>query len=588
MAVVPLIFDCRTRCPASGSISLLELPLGTGTFLDELTSRVERIDERGERELLILTTAEQNEQRQHRLSAGSSYPVRVIHPDQLPGLLDGYEPTDQLVAIDPAHWPIGRFDLAAMLRRYRHYGGATHLVAVGHDGDLTRERVEHDQGGRVRRIQRFYNRVLWPEVADTLLIASFVPIGAINKTPFDSLPALRTALARRGVFAQDVPLFIDVMELTAADGVLALNEYIVDQSVQKHTHARFAGSGDVLVSRDSEIHPSARLIGPVIIHERTRIDASAAVIGPAVIGPDCHLEQDSIVAAAVLAPSTILAPGAVVQHRVAWGYCSAQVDEESASMLSDAAPVHLRPMREQPDATPSWLGPTTVDSQSRKVQLIIKRILDILLSSVGLVVLSPLLILAALLIKITSPGPVFFVHRRERRSGGEFPCIKFRTMVDQAHDVQRAMYSQSEVDGPHFKIRSDPRVTPLGRFLRMSNIDEMPQLFNVLAGHMGLVGPRPSPFRENQICVPWRRARLSVRPGITGLWQICRSDDWTAGGFHEWIYYDITYVRHFSLWLDFKILLATVLTMGGRRNVPLSWLIGRSSPPSTPAGAAAV
>ena len=111
-------------------------------------------------------------------------------------------------------------------------------------------------------------------------------------------------------------------------------------------------------------------------------------------------------------------------------------------------------------------------------------------------------------------------------------------------------------------------------------------MINVLLGDMSLVGPRPSPFRENQICVPWRRARLSVRPGITGLWQICRDADRTRGDFHEWIYYDLTYVREFSLWLDLKILLATIITLGGRRSVPLAWLIpsekappgGRQSP----------
>jgi len=100
----------------------------------------------------------------------------------------------------------------------------------------------------------------------------------------------------------------------------------------------------------------------------------------------------------------------------------------------------------------------------------------------------------------------------------------------------------------------------------------LPQLFNVLVGHMSLVGPRPSPFRENQICVPWRRARLSVRPGITGLWQVCR-DERTHGDFHQWIFYDITYVRHLSIWLDAKILIATLLTLGGRRSIPLSWVL---------------
>jgi lipopolysaccharide/colanic/teichoic acid biosynthesis glycosyltransferase len=145
-------------------------------------------------------------------------------------------------------------------------------------------------------------------------------------------------------------------------------------------------------------------------------------------------------------------------------------------------------------------------------------------------------------------------------------------MVQGADAQQRKLYSQNAVDGPQFKLPSDPRVTRIGHWLRKANIDELPQLFNVLLGQMSLVGPRPSPFRENQICVPWRNARLSVRPGITGLWQICR-DRHSSADFHQWIYYDMLYVRHLSLWLDLKILVATVVTLGGKWNVPLAWMI---------------
>jgi lipopolysaccharide/colanic/teichoic acid biosynthesis glycosyltransferase len=220
--------------------------------------------------------------------------------------------------------------------------------------------------------------------------------------------------------------------------------------------------------------------------------------------------------------------------------------------------------------TPSGTGAVL---RGRRLHLAAKRVMDVVLSFLGLLVLSPFLLLVAIVIKLDSAGPVLFVHQRERKGGKEFPCFKFRTMRADAHREQRMLYKQSILDGPQFKVPRDPRLTSVGPWLRSTNIDELPQLINVLLGHMSLVGPRPSPFRENQICVPWRRARLSVRPGITGLWQVCRGEDRSRGDFHEWIFFDIAYVRHVSVWLDLKIVLATLLTLGGRWSVPMSWMI---------------
>lgn len=197
----------------------------------------------------------------------------------------------------------------------------------------------------------------------------------------------------------------------------------------------------------------------------------------------------------------------------------------------------------------------------KRSYLLWKRVMDVVLTLIGVIALSPLFALVAILIKCTSAGPVFFAHRRQGLGGKEFPCLKFRSMRTGADAMQDALRSKNEVDGPQFKIEHDPRLTVLGKWLRQTNIDELPQLFNVLVGHMSLVGPRPSPDKENQLCPSWRRARLSVKPGVTGLWQVMRLRDQEQSDFQEWIYYDVEYARHQSLWLDWQIILYTPVSI---------------------------
>jgi lipopolysaccharide/colanic/teichoic acid biosynthesis glycosyltransferase len=208
--------------------------------------------------------------------------------------------------------------------------------------------------------------------------------------------------------------------------------------------------------------------------------------------------------------------------------------------------------------------PGTNDSRG---YLAAKRALDIVASAAGLVVLSPLLLVVAILVKLTSRGPVLYAHTRQGLGGKEFPCLKFRSMRTGADAIQAQLRARNEVDGPQFKMAQDPRVTRLGHWLRKTNVDELPQLLNVLVGHMSLVGPRPSPDQENQYCPAWRRARLSTRPGITGLWQVLRNREECASDFQEWIYYDVEYARHRSFWLDLQILFYTPLALWAPRRV---------------------
>jgi lipopolysaccharide/colanic/teichoic acid biosynthesis glycosyltransferase len=184
-----------------------------------------------------------------------------------------------------------------------------------------------------------------------------------------------------------------------------------------------------------------------------------------------------------------------------------------------------------------------------------KRALDVLGAAAGLVVLSPLFLVVALAVRLSSRGPVFFKQLRSGRGGRPFWMWKFRSMVRDAEDRKEELLALNEQDGPAFKIAHDPRVTRLGRFLRASSLDELPQLWNVLKGDMSLVGPRPLPCAETEGCAGWQRRRLDVTPGLTCFWQVRGR---SAVSFAEWMRMDVRYVRSCSLAQDLKLLLLTV------------------------------
>ncbi len=188
--------------------------------------------------------------------------------------------------------------------------------------------------------------------------------------------------------------------------------------------------------------------------------------------------------------------------------------------------------------------------------IFLKRLTDLVVSGVTLVMLSPLMLLIAILIKVSSSGPALFSQVRCGLNGRRFKLYKFRTMVKDAQDRLDEVAHLNEVDGPAFKSRRDPRVTGIGRILRRLSLDELPQLFNVLAGDMSLVGPRPPLPAEVAHYERWQRRRLSMKPGLTGLWQV--SGRAGLGDFNDWIALDLAYIDNWSLWLDFKIMLKTV------------------------------
>jgi len=187
---------------------------------------------------------------------------------------------------------------------------------------------------------------------------------------------------------------------------------------------------------------------------------------------------------------------------------------------------------------------------------LLKRIIDCVGSALVLVVLAPLLIAVAVLLKFTSRGPILFRQTRVGLNKRMFMMYKFRTMIPNAEEVQAELLSMNEMSGPVFKIKDDPRVTPLGRFLRKTSIDELPQLFNVLKGEMSLVGPRALSRRDFELFnTDTHRRRFSVKPGITCLWQV---NGRNSIPFEQWMELDLQYIDKWSIWLDLKILVRTV------------------------------
>lgn len=546
---------------------MLLVPAGTGTLLDLLSSTLSTI-ECDAPVIVAPESVDRNYETMIRRHAGDR--ATVVGVRQLPQLLDRREQDDSILFIDPSAWPIGGHDLDAIALTAKVTGAAVHAATAGSRVDCVRESIRWDGLGTIRAIQRHFSRATHPELGP--VSCSLVPISAIQKITFLDLRELRSQLALRGTVTRDLLLEGSMADLRREHVLLSFAERVQSDVMAGRCPEGYSQPMEgVLVGRGVRIDSSARIVGPVIFQHGAIVERGAIVVGPTVIGEGVIVRCGAVVAQSVVMSGMDVATRCEVRQMVVEG------DARKSVALVDAT----RASSEQVGSPTPWSEP----EQDRAVRKhgdrrlapgdIVKRVIDITASLVGLVILAPLFVVIAILSRLESKGRIFYGQEREGFGGRVFRCWKFRTMCEGAHLLQRELREQNGVDGPQFKMANDPRVTIMGRWLRSTNIDELPQLWNVLVGEMSLVGPRPSPFRENQICVPWRRARLSVRPGITGLWQVCRHNR-SEGDFHQWIAYDTLYVRHRSLWLDAKVFFATVLTLGGKWNVPLRWMIPRA------------
>ena len=203
------------------------------------------------------------------------------------------------------------------------------------------------------------------------------------------------------------------------------------------------------------------------------------------------------------------------------------------------------------------------NKQNLRVYEIFKRIIDIIGAGLGLILLSPIIAVVACAVKVTSKGPIFFSQKRVGKNGELFEMYKFRSMVVNAEELKGNLEDQNEMSGPMFKIKDDPRVTKVGKFIRKTSIDELPQLWNVLKGDMSLVGPRPSLPKEVEQFDNWMFKRLSVRPGLTCYWQVSGRNNID---FEDWMKLDCRYVDERNLWIDIKLIFKTVFVLFGDKN----------------------
>jgi lipopolysaccharide/colanic/teichoic acid biosynthesis glycosyltransferase len=435
------------------------------------------------------------------------------------------------------------------------------------------EQLQVGTDGYVERVRRMYGDFAahLPAAADARhwpALVLMTPAAAQRLAAFElpvKLPAWPPVMLLAGLRCQGISLAGKSFDLDdrqeqgalAAELLRAQPQWLADAGRLTERPGR------LYVGREVIIDPSAQIIGPVAIGDAAEIGAGAVVVGPVTIGCGARIQPGAIVRHGAVEPGAVVRPVAALRTEV--GLPPAESQRLVSRVLDGPGASHGRARRGPSGHERQIRLQTVIEAAGRSTPLaslrhrayrFMKRALDLLGASLFILLSAPLLPLIALAIKINSPGPIFYGHLRQGLGGRPFKCWKFRTMVPNAERLKRELIQQNEVDGPQFKIKDDPRIFLVGRILRRLNIDEWPQFWNVLVGDMSLVGPRPSPEHENQMCPAWREARLSVRPGITGLWQVSRQRE-EETDFQEWIYYDVQYVKRQSIWLDLVILLRT-------------------------------
>ena len=435
--------------------------------------------------------------------------VQVVRQGEASQFVDGAE---LFLLIDPSS--LALFDLNRPIEVFSWSKPVLLYVRIrDRRGGDYRERAVTGPDNRFLRFERLYSGAAHSRLPRVALTRRREVARLWQDAPS---PAEAWRILRRRFEAVDrdvVSIPGNLYDVSAEDDLLAFGRRLTqlwrrpDSTISR---TRRAGTSDVVwADPDSKVPSTARILGPLWVGAGRTVDPERTVVGPCILWdvPDKR----------------------PVTEDLSW--------DKIEPVISPDYVVH----------------PRKISSFGRGG----KRLFDIVFASLALLLTLPIYPLIVLAIWIEDRGPIFFYHRRQTLGGRDFPCIKFRSMRKDAESMKAQLRRQNLADGPQFYMASDPRLTRVGRFLRDWNLDELPQFLNVIMGHMSVVGPRPSPSSENQFCPGWREARLSVRPGITGLWQVMRTR--RAGtDFQEWIKYDIQYVENSGMLLDLWIIAQTI------------------------------
>ncbi len=430
------------------------------------------------------------------------------------------------------------------------------IVAVNVSPQLQagHEKVLINSQSKLVGFRRFYNDLAqltpipndWPHHL-------FIKIVSLNKLLVDDALPLAFSKFVNSCFSNSLTVRSlniggSVLDLDTEEGVLGFLATRLNSLAKNHHNANNKYQRETLdLDRDGlEISSSARLFGKVLFGQNVSIGQNAIIVGPTIIGNNVKIAKGAVIRASIIGSSVSVPQNSILQNRVLIN--GQKLQKQIKQAKTNCIAVITNGVATYKNSCTNNFRTWPIFSYARCA----RRIADIVASVVVLILFAPVFLMIAVVIKLTSRGPVFFKDTRQGLHGKAFNCLKFRTMLVGADNLQDKLRVLNQADGPQFKMSDDPRLSAVGRFLRDTYIDEIPQFFNVLLGQMSIVGPRPSPESENTLCPSWRDARLSVRPGITGLWQVCRTRQ-PMKDFQEWIHYDTKYVRDLSLRMDLWI-----------------------------------